>query len=68
MLYVPTVVGVNLLPVIGSPFTLIVTVPLLFVMYVIVTSVPTLMSLIGAIATVVLVFFAVNDVSLYPAV
>ena len=68
MLYVPAVVGVNLLPVIGSPFTLIVTVPLLFVMYVIVTSVPTLMSLIGAIATVVLVFFAVNDVSLYPAV
>ncbi len=41
----------NLPPTIGVPFTLIITVPLLLVSYSIVTSFPTLTSLIGEITT-----------------
>ena len=58
----------NLPPTIGVPFTLIITVPLLLVSYSIVTSFPTLTSLIGEITIVVLVFSAVNVVSFEAAV
>ena len=55
-LYVPALVGVNLPSGIISPFTLIVTVPLLLVIYFIVISFPTIASIIGSITTVVFAF------------